>query len=392
VLIGVDVTCFGGLDAGVSRYLREMLSGMMAAGDDEYVFYSPMPVAIPLPPGRWRAHFRTGQLPLLPGRWARSEYPRLIAADRLDVFWGQNALLPLGHARSSLVTRPSSLNICSRVLTVHDLASLVYPRTLYLRNRFSWKRNIRASLRVADAVVAVSSATARLLRELLGVPAGRITVIPEGCSNRLRPVDRARARTHVKQEFGLPDKFILTVGTLEPRKDHATLLAALRLRPELPMLAVVGAVGWKSRGILRAVRQAEARGQVRFLGRVNDDQLARLYGAAALTVYPSLYEGFGLPVVEAMACGCPVLCSWSSSLPEVGGTAARYFERKNPHHLAQQLARLLGDEAELDSMRTTGLTRAATFSFARAAQQMLDLMRTVVARGGRRTTASREPC
>lgn len=364
MLIGVDATAFFGVAAGVSRFLREMLIGMMSAAPrDTFTIYSPRPVEIPLAPGGWRARFPREWRVRPPGRWLRDALPLLIAEDRIDVFWGQSTQMPLR------LLRP-----CRRVLTVHDLTALLYPRTMELRNRLYWRLNLRAAVRAADAVVADSRATAGLLSRLLGTPASRVTVIYPGCLRELEPVARLAARREAAARFGLPDEFMLMVGTLEPRKDHATLLEAIKRGGSFPLLVVAGAIGWNSRSILKLVREAEAEGRVRYLGRVSDRELAILYGAAQVMVCPSLYEGFGLPVLEAMVCGCPVVCSWSSSLPEVGGSAARYFRPRDADGLARQLGGVLADERHLAEMRARGLEQAATFSFSRAAEQLLDVL------------------
>jgi alpha-1,3-rhamnosyl/mannosyltransferase len=167
---------------------------------------------------------------------------------------------------------------------------------------------------------------------------------------------------------------MLTVGTLEPRKDHATLLEAIGHGSCFPPLVIAGAVGWNSRGILRLVRKAENDGRARYLGRVSDEELAVLYRAARVMIYPSLYEGFGLPVLEAMASGCPVLCSWSSSLPEVGGRAACYFRAHDAHDLANKLGELLPDNRRLAEMKARGIEQAAKFSFSSAAEQTLGVL------------------
>ncbi len=125
---------------------------------------------------------------------------------------------------------------------------------------------------------------------------------------------------------------------------------------------------------MKEIEGEVAQGRVRYLGRVADDDLPALYSAAKLMVYPSLYEGFGLPVLEAMACGCPVLCSWSSSLPEVGGNAARYFRTHDAHDLALKLRELLADDAQLERMVAEGRRQVAKFSFRKAAEQVLDLI------------------
>jgi alpha-1,3-rhamnosyl/mannosyltransferase len=234
--------------------------------------------------------------------------------------------------------------------------------------------NFRAAVRAADVVVADSWATARLVSRVLGTPSSQLIVIPPGRSSEFAPVALASARQQTAERFGLTDEYMLAVGTLEPRKDHATLLRAVTRAANLPLLVIAGAIGWRSRTTLRLVRRAESRGLARYVGRVSDCELASLYSGARLTVCTSIYEGFGLPVLEAMACGCPVLCSWSSSLPEVGGLAARYFRPRDADDLSRQLRAVLGDDQLSSEMRARGLEQSAGFSFRRAAQQMIDCL------------------
>jgi len=234
--------------------------------------------------------------------------------------------------------------------------------------------NFQAAVRAADAVVADSRATAQLVHRLVGTPAAQLVVIYVGCSRGLQPVMRGDAPQQAAERLGLPEEFMLTVGTIEPRKDHATLLQAVRREGNLPLLVIAGAVGWNSHGILRLVRRAESEGLARYVGRVSDRELASLYSAARLTLCTSIYEGFGLPVLESMTLGCPVLCSWSSSLPEVGGSAVRYFRPRDPDDLSRQLRKVLGDQRLLSEMRARGLEQSSRFSFRRAAEHMLDVL------------------
>jgi glycosyltransferase involved in cell wall biosynthesis len=212
------------------------------------------------------------------------------------------------------------------------------------------------------------------VQKFLMKPAHQITVIHEGFSRALQSAPATVEVASVAKRFRLPERFLLAVGTIEPRKDLLTLLDAVRRNRDLPFLAIAGSAGWNSHGIFRMVRTAEAQGEARYLGRVSDPDLSALYRAATAMVYPSTYEGFGLPVLEAMAFGCPVLCSWSSSLPEVGGRAACYFRPRDADDLALRLRGLLSDESRLKEMRAMGPVQAARFSFDRSAEQMLRVL------------------
>ncbi|MBN2464191.1 glycosyltransferase family 4 protein [candidate division WOR-3 bacterium] len=349
----------------MARYLQDTLIEMMAASPkDDFVLYAPAPIDVPLPQGKWRVCIPRKRPGSLPGHWLRDTVPRVIAEDGIDVFWGQNTVMPLR------LRRP-----CRRVLTVHDVTALVYPHTMQFRHRLSWALNFRAAVRAADAIVIDSQATARLVHRFFPTASPKLVVIHAGCPRELRPVTRCEVLQQTAERLGLPGKFMLTVGTIEPRKDYSTLLHIVRRDRALPLLVIAGVVGWRSGAVLRLIRTAESEGRVRYVGRVDDRELACLYSLACIMVYPSVYEGFGLPVVEAMACGCPVLCSWSSSLPEVGGTAVRYFRPHDVDDLATKAAELLRNHVLLSEMSCAGIAQAARFSFEVAARSLLDVLR-----------------
>lgn len=363
MLIGVDATPYFGIGAGISRYLTEMLRAVMTAvPEDRLILYSPRPVEVPLPSGRWQLRIPGARRPHTPGRWLRHALPRMMAEDGVEVFWGQSTVMPLRR-----------LHPCRTVLTVHDLTGLLYPHTMEFGTRLYWRVNFQAAVRAADTVVMDSMATNRLLHRLLSVSPDRTIVVYPGRPTALIPSPDADAELAAAR-FALPKRFVLSVGTLEPRKDYPTLLRALRLIRRPPLLAIAGTVGWRSWGILRAVRAAESDGLVKYLGRVSDVEMAALYSRADVMVYPSFYEGFGFPVLEAMTHGCPVLCSWSSSLPEVGGTAACYFRPRNAHDLARRLEELLQDESRLADMKSKGVIQSSHFSFHRAAAQLMEVL------------------
>jgi len=346
-----------------------MVSEMMSLDPNaEFVFYAPRPVDIALPSGQWRLRTESGALGRFVNLWAQVQLPRWTAEDRLDAFWGQNNVLPLRLSRRFF-----------RLLTVHDLVPFVCPRTLRLESALTRKYYLLKACRAADAVIADSEATARDIVRLLGVSRDRVRTVYFGVHGRFQPIPKDAARKVTARKYGLPRDYLLTVGTIEPRKDHVVLLRALRMIPNAPMLVIAGGVGWKSAAIVREISAMEKAGRVRHLGWVDDADLPHLYSAAALLVFPSSYEGFGLPLLEAMACGCPTLSTWSSSLPEVGGGAARYFRTGDSADLALKLKGLLADERQRATMAADGLMRAKRFTFRKAAQEILDILRTGVA-------------
>jgi glycosyltransferase involved in cell wall biosynthesis len=314
-----------------------MVANMMkAAPDFEFYLYARRPVEIPLAPGNWSLHLdaRYARMPYV--LWFQNRLPQILADDAIDVFWGQNHMLPLRLRRS-----------CFRLLTVHDLTAVLFPHMMSNLGRVSSRLFYRAAARAADCVLADSQATARLARMCLGVDERRTRVVYLGCENGFGPVRVTQARTMVHERFGLPSTYLLTVGSIEPRKAHLTLLAALEAVPGVPVLAVVGNLGWHCRSIVAAIRRHEQSGRVRFLG----------------------------PVSDAMTCGCPALCRWSSSMPEVGGRAAAYFRGPGHGELASEIRRLLRDDAALTAMAEAGSLRARGFSFKRAADQVVGVLR-----------------
>jgi alpha-1,3-rhamnosyl/mannosyltransferase len=203
----------------------------------------------------------------------------------------------------------------------------------------------------------------------------RIGIVYPAAQREFEPIPKEQARSTVAEMFGVSGDYVFCVGTIEPRKDHLTLLDAIKSVPDAPLLVLSGEKGWRCRHILAQIRAHEEAGRVRYLGRVSADLLPVLYSAAKLSVYPSLYEGFSLPVLESMACGCPVLCIWSSSLPGVGEKPPAVFRPRDADELAYRLSALLSDKDRLADMRAMGSVQAASFSFDRAAAQMARVLR-----------------
>jgi glycosyltransferase involved in cell wall biosynthesis len=264
---------------------------------------------------------------------------------------------------------------------VHDLIPFRFPALTPWRYRNAFRLLMRRAIRVADRIIAVSESTRGDLVELLHAPPKRITVVPEAADARFHPIEDRAAFAPVRLRYALPGRFLLFVGLLEPKKNVGGLLHAVaRLKrtgrwPGDLRLVVVGDRGWAVGTLPQQVRTLELEGIVRFLGHVPDADLPLLYGAAEAFVFPSLYEGFGLPVLEAMACGTPVVASTRGSLPEVAGDAAVLVDPDRPESLAEGIARVVGDPALREECRDRGLRRARAFSWRRTAEATLDVYR-----------------
>lgn len=366
VRLAVDANSFRGSNAGIARYLRDILVQVVWRYPDiRLILYSASDVEPRLPLGNWRLRSQPRPGPCPASHWLQNTVPRWLASDEADVFWGQN-LLPLRLRRH-----------CRRVLTVHDLTSVVLPGTMSIGSRFAARSYLGKSMKAADHVLADSRSTAAQIRRHFGTSDSRLSIVYPGFGEALSD-SGSKGTAYGKTDLGVDRGYLLAVGTIEPRKGYDCLLDALGLLPAAPKLMIAGAPGWQCRHTLQRIRRMEQDGRVRYLGRVSDFDLAALYKGARLLVFASPYEGFGLPVLEAMAHGCPVLCSWSSSLPEVGGSAVRYFLPGEPADLADRLRTLLSDETELARMAHLGIKMAAKFDPQASAEQFVGVVRRVV--------------
>ncbi len=266
------------------------------------------------------------------------------------------------------------------VITVHDLAFLLYPRFL-TRPSARYYGQVDIAARRADHIIAVSESTKRDTVRLLGVPEEKISVIHEAAHPLFTPITNEEPLARTCARYRLPRDFILFVSTIEPRKNLPTLLHAFRrLRDEYKSqvtLAIAGQRGWLAEEVDAVVDELKLGEAVRFLGGVPNEELVYLYNAAKLFVLPSFYEGFGLPPLEAMACGTPVVCSNTSSLPEVVGDAGCLIDPNDVDELTVALWRLLSDENLRRELRSKGLRRAQIFSWERAARETLKVYRQV---------------
>ncbi|HPO17020.1 MAG TPA: glycosyltransferase family 1 protein [Candidatus Hydrogenedentes bacterium] len=265
-----------------------------------------------------------------------------------------------------------------RVLSIYDLAFLKHPEWCSPKIVKPFSNNIRRFSRDADAIIVCSNATKHDVAELLEVPPEKITVAYGAVDEEFSPMPRQEAERRVAEKFGLPIPYLLFVSTLEPRKNIEGLLGAFaKIQGEVPhTLALAGALGWNMGDIEARIHSLGLESRVRRIGYVADRaDLPALYSAAEAFVFPSFYEGFGLPVLEAMTCGCPVIVSNQASLPEVAGDAARYVDPVDIDGIAQAMREVIQDSELRASMRKKGLFQSHLFSWKACAQATLGVYR-----------------
>jgi glycosyltransferase involved in cell wall biosynthesis len=268
---------------------------------------------------------------------------------------------------------------CASVLTILDLAFLRYPQ-FFRRSRRMYQRILtRRSAHRATRIVAISESTRRDVVELFGIASDKIAVIYPSIAPDFQPVD-SDAIQRFRADKGLPDQYLLYLGTIEPRKNLETLVIAYaRFRSlmgvQAPPLILAGAKGWYYESLFQRVRDLGIERDVTFVGYVSREEQPLWYAGAALFVYPSLYEGFGMPIVEALGCGTPTITANTSSMPEAAGTLARLVAPNDDEALATTMYHTLYDDALRARTRVEGPNWARQFSLERMAQQYVDVYR-----------------
>jgi glycosyltransferase involved in cell wall biosynthesis len=293
--------------------------------------------------------------------------PRGLRAQRIDIFHG------LDHIGVPLFAR-----VGRYVATVHDMIPLLWPQWVTRKHRLVVTAAYHRLRQQADIIVTPSEATKADIVRYLQISPHRISVIPWGCEARFRPTGDPDHFALVRQRYHLPPQYLLFVGTLEPRKNLTTLLHAYAtLRAEGCAkdlkLVVAGRTGWLYAEIFDTVKALALEEEVIFTGFVVDEHLPALYRGAQLLVFPSLYEGFGLPILEAMASGLPVITSATASMPEVAGDAAILVDPHDPKAIAEGIARVLAEDRLREALIQKGLARAQGFTWDSVAQKTLEL-------------------
>ena len=379
VKIGIDGQ-FCGVSTGIGRYSSYLVAGLGKCVSTE--------TKLTLVLARNRDHLAypsTVQVASVPPAhrliWANLYAPWVVHRERFDLYHAvDNLSLPLFWPKGK--TR--------YVLTVHDLIPLLFPQGVKKRHAYYFRLAIGRLLKLADAIIVDSGYTRDRIAERFEACAGKVSVVHPGVdTSRFRPLADKTMTRQLGERYGLgDDPYLLYVGNIEPRKNlsavisaYAEMLSAAKVKSK-PHLIIAGANGGLCDEVLARPARLGISQRVHFIGEVSDDELPRLYAGASVFLFPSFHEGFGLPVLEAMACGIPVITSNVTSLPEIAGDAAILIDPANTQALADAMIRVLGNEALAGELRQKGLERVKRFTWEETARQTLEVYERVCRRSG----------
>jgi len=360
--IGIFVACLGRNDAGPETYERELISHIGAApnGHDYHVycFTKAASKAVPGSGDRVSAHtLWPGIRPVS----ASVTLPLMLMKHGIDVYHATFVPAPFQSAKS--------------VFTMHDVSPFTHPHFYPVNIRRRLAPLIQRGLRSAEVIICVSENCRQTTQELFGIDSKRLVVVPHGVSGDFKPLDKSAAAQRVKEKFNIDQPYILYVGKLEARKNISRLLRAyqqFRDETKLPhKLVLAGRRFWDLDDIDSTISKLGIRNDIIELGYVPDGELAPLYSAAEVFVFPSLWEGFGFPIVEAMKCGTPVITSNVSCLPEVAGDAAELIHPESTEEIAAAMAKVLGNSHLREAMVRKGLVQAARFTWQETARKTI---------------------
>jgi glycosyltransferase involved in cell wall biosynthesis len=281
------------------------------------------------------------------------------------------------------------------VVSVHDVSFLEHPEYFSKFRALQLRWTVERTVQSAARVLTPSEFSKRRILESYGLDESKVVVMPNGVSSTFHPISRDIAQRWAQSALGLAVPFVLTVGDLQPRKNHVSLIRAfeqlMRAYPQLPHhLVIVGKPTWHAEAIREVARKSSIADRIHFTGFVSDADLVKLYGACDLFVYPSFYEGFGLPILEAMACGRAVACSNTSAMPEVADSAALLFDPHSVDDILLTMRDLLLNPELRARMERLGAQRAPMFSWDKSAAKTLDLYYEVAGKAGEKLVPARD--
>ncbi|MCL5292423.1 MAG: glycosyltransferase family 4 protein [Actinobacteria bacterium] len=364
--------------SGIELYLLNLIDALigMDSGNEFFVFINSQPFesiemkdrldrsGAKIYPTKWPSGSRVSRL-----IWDYAVLGKELGKERIDLFHGPSFSMPL-------------TKVCPSVVTVHDLAFRYFPDSYTPINRYYFKVLLPAVVRRVDMIVTDSESSKLDIVESFPIPDEKVAVVYPGIGPDFKVTDDADRLADVHRRLGISREYILNVsGLITPRKNLTALFKSYselrRTRAVDHQLVIVGSAGWSYSKIFEMVDELDLREDVIFTGSVSTDDLVAIYNGADLLVFPSWYEGFGFPVLEAMACGTPVVASNISSLPEIGGDACVLVDPADEDELADGIASLLRDGGLRNRLIGSGLHRAKSFSWSETARRTLEVYKRV---------------
>ncbi|MCJ7563970.1 MAG: glycosyltransferase family 4 protein [Candidatus Aminicenantes bacterium] len=372
--IGFDLRPFLREETGVGVYFKNLLFALARLDtDNEYYLFS----------ASWKDRFLADKIPPFKKmRFRDRRWP----VKAVNFFWYEFRRPTLDfifRTRLDLTHSPTPLILPTRgrtIVTIHDLFFMDFPERADDEARKFFVRKIGDSLQKADGIITVSEFTKRALLRRFVLDERKVTVTHHGLIDSCRAASDPDMVASFRKAHGLPDTFILFVGASEPRKNLPRLIDALAIihqRYEKIPLVLAGRPGADHAALLNRIKARGLEPWVKIMGYVPGPDVRNLYSAAAALVFPSSCEGFGLPLLEAMACGLPVAASGVSALPEIGGDAAVYFDPESPEDMAAKIMLLLEDAGLRESLKAKGRERAKIFTWEKTAEETLDFYRAI---------------
>lgn len=368
--IAVDAHAIGRHLTGNEVYVRSLLREFAGLdSDSEFIAYVSEQGAEALVPRR----FQTRRVAANPYARLGWDLSRQLSLDKPD----------LVHVQYTAPVRAGT----PVVVTVHDVSYIEHPEYFTAFRRTQLRMSVSRTVQMASRIITVSEFSRDAILRAYKISAEKVRVVPNAASAEFRVVARGKASRAVRSRFGVEAPFIFSVGDLQPRKNHIGLIAAFASlaasHPELKHhLVITGQNTWFTPKVMAAAQASGVASRIHFTGFVSDPDLVNLYNACDCFVFPSFYEGFGLPILEAMACGRAVACSSTSAMPEVADGAGLLFDPRNPASIARSMADILTDSELKERLESRGLQRAGHFNWRKSAQATLDVYREVLADAG----------
>jgi glycosyltransferase involved in cell wall biosynthesis len=370
--IGIDATALPSQPVGAGNYIIQFIKALAQIDIDfELVVFIhqskralfDLPVDAKI---QWR--LVADKSPMQRLIWEQTILPGQVRSARIDLL------------HSLHYTQPVRLG-CSSVVTIHDMTFFLFPHLHTRSKRLFFPFAIRTSIRRADALVTISESTRQDTIRLLGVTPQKIFTTQLGVNDEFHVIEDKELLTEVRQKYGLPKEYILYVGLVEPRKNIPSLIRAYKSligQGTKHSLVIVGRFGWMYQEVIEQTEKLGLKDRVQFTGYIPQDDLPIVYNLASLFVYPTRYEGFGFPALEAMACGTPVITTDISSLPEIVGDAGMLVPPDDEQALTTAIAKVLTDSTLYDQLKTKGLLRAKYFTWERTARETLKVYQHVL--------------